>query len=97
MAGIANEPNLRVDDSGSATLSLERRVLVRGSTWVCERAKGEVGFLVLGRSGPGSIAGYTARDLARCGSETKRNPRLRFGLVWSPGRVCDVSSELPRD
>ena len=49
------------------------------------------------QKGRGSIAGNTVGELARCGSETKRNPRLRFGLVWSPGRVCDVSPELPPD
>ena len=32
VAGIANEPNRRVDDSGSLNLSLERRTLVRRGT-----------------------------------------------------------------
>jgi hypothetical protein len=35
--------------------------------------------------GPGSFAGNTHRGLEGCGSKPNRNPRLRFGLVWSPG------------
>jgi hypothetical protein len=35
--------------------------------------------------GRGSIGRNTVRELARCGSETNRNPRSRFGLVWMVG------------
>ncbi len=45
---------------------------------------------------PGSIAGHTLAILARSESECIRNPRLRFGLVWPPGRVCRVLPKQPR-
>ena len=47
-------------------------------------------LLKSGQFRPGSIAGNTAGELAWSGNETKRNPRWRFGLVSSPGRVAQA-------
>ncbi len=46
-------------------------------------------------SAPGRFG--TASTLARSASESNRNPRSRFGLVWSPRRVRDVLPERPND